>query len=102
MTTLSRLVFLAGLFLILRATNGGAVAPPNNDSSDASGNTAGGTSALSSLTTGFSNTAFGSTALTATNGIATITRTAITAVMGSLPLPTKTPEGSPRETTESG
>src|SRR4051794_6819775 len=38
-------------------------APPNNDISDADGNTAGGTSALGSNETGSNNTAFGSGAL---------------------------------------
>src|SRR5262249_34972581 len=38
-------------------------APPNNDVSDALGNTAGGTNALSSTTTGSANTAFGFQAL---------------------------------------
>src|SRR5262249_62104620 len=38
--------------------------PPNNDVSDALGNTAGGTNALLSTTTGTQNTAFGFQALT--------------------------------------
>src|SRR5207249_2023369 len=53
---------VAGLVLLLGVglSWGG---PPNNDVSDAMGNTAGGTNALVSLTTGGTNTAFGFEAL---------------------------------------
>jgi len=53
---------IAGLILML----GGAPswgAPPNNDTSDAAGNTAGGTGALQNNTAGFDNTAHGFNAL---------------------------------------
>src|SRR4029450_1212208 len=53
---------IAGLILML----GGAPswgAPPNNDVSDAAGNTAGGTGALQNTTAGFYNTAAGAYAL---------------------------------------
>jgi hypothetical protein len=55
-------IMVAGLCLILGAVPGWA-GPPNNDASDARGNTAGGTGALVNNTTGAANTAFGDVAL---------------------------------------
>ena len=49
---------IAGLILMLGGTSRWG-APPNNDASDAAGNTAGGTGALVSNTTGSFNTASG-------------------------------------------
>src|SRR5262249_14124878 len=57
---------LVGLLGVSQSWGG----PPNNDVSDALGNTAGGTGALSSITSGTNNTAFGSGALgSTTSGI---------------------------------
>src|SRR5262245_8244175 len=57
---------VAGLVLMLGVglSWGG---PPNNDVSDAQGNTAGGTGALGAVTTGVGNTAFGDAALASNN-----------------------------------
>src|SRR5215471_19840674 len=57
---------VAGLVLLLGVglSWGG---PPNNDVSDAQGNTAGGTGALGAVTTGADNTAFGDAALSSNN-----------------------------------
>src|SRR5262249_10891633 len=53
---------IVGLMLLVGVGRSWA-GPPNNDVSDALGNTAGGTSALQSTTTGGANTAFGARAL---------------------------------------
>jgi Chaperone of endosialidase len=55
-------VGIAGLILMLGGTSSWG-APPNNDASDAVGNTAGGTAALANTTTGVFNTADGFAAL---------------------------------------
>jgi hypothetical protein len=55
-------IMVAGLCLMLGAVPSWA-GPPNNDVSDARGNTAGGTGALVNNSTGAANTAFGDVAL---------------------------------------
>ena len=73
---------LASLILML----GGAPswgAPPNNDNSDAGGNTASGTGALQNNTTGFSNTANGFNALFSNTAGSFNTATGVNALIGN-------------------
>jgi hypothetical protein len=65
-------VVIAGLILMLGGAPGWG-APPNNDMSDAAGNTAGGTGALQNTTAGFYNTAdgFGALQNNSTGGVNT-------------------------------